>query len=271
MLKWETEPEPGQQATERGSAASSDIVTEVKRMKLRLRPTRGETQVKVMSEEGADWLRMMGDKSKTWRWTWISVFFSDEKQSRTFCERFGSWSDLWLVHTQRVSYRSPQTCSHVIAVGAKHVTLYTLLPHNNNTNLNALNLIIATNAHILPQDDSWRDGWFIRGGRDVIYCGCEMLNHTKACCRESSSLIPGWVNKSEQLPQACTRAFPLGAVQRMWKKPVKSPDVTTVFVSPFKEDSTLRCSYSVIYLHSVFCAFQDSFFFLSFFWLSEVI
>lgn len=69
MLEWETEPEPGQQATERGSAASSDIVTEVKRMKLRLKPTRGETQVKVMSEEGADWLRMMGDKSKTRRWT----------------------------------------------------------------------------------------------------------------------------------------------------------------------------------------------------------
>lgn len=151
----------------------------------------------------------------------------------------------------------------------KHVTLHTLLPHNNNTNLNALNLIIATNAHILPQDDSWRDGWFIRGGRDVIHCGCEMLNHTKACCRESSSLIPGWVNKSEQLPQARARAFPLGAVQRMWKKPVKSPDVTTVFVSPFKEDSTLRCSYSVIYLHSVFCAFQEMFFF--FFLLSEVI
>lgn len=49
----------------------------------------------------------------------------------------------------------------------KHVTLHTLLPHNNNTNLNALNLIIATNAHILPQDDSWRDGWFIRGGETL--------------------------------------------------------------------------------------------------------
>lgn len=88
-----------------------------------------------------------------------------------------------------------------------------------------------------------------------------MLNHTKACCRESSSLIPGWVNKSEQLPQARARAFPLGAVQRMWKKPVKSPDVTTVFVSPFKEDSTLRCSYTVLYLHSVFCAFQEIYLF----------
>lgn len=68
--------------------------------------------------------------------------------------------------------------------------------------------------------------------------------------------------------------FPLGAVQRMWKKPVKSPDVTTVFVSPFKENSTLRCSYTVIYLHSVvFCAFQEIIFFFwikrgNFIWLS---
>ena len=107
------------------------------------------------------------------------------------------------------------------------------------------------------------------GGRDIIYCGSEMWITRRPVAENLLLLSPAELTSRSSFHRPVRGLFPLGAVQRMWKKPVKSPDVTTVFVSPFKENSTLRCSYTVIYLHSVvFCAFQEIFFF---FGLSEEI